>query len=484
MGGSRVVNPEFHPLIIPTIVIPFTALLAALSALATLIAALFGIQLKAEGPKKLLEVLLKPKILLSALLLNLLLIGGVTGYRYIKNFPVPLFLIEKRHTALSDHSTRTYSNTPTQRLFDRPTLSPQPGKLTLQWTTDLQSGSFRGLVVSKQSGFIGTNQGLVQEVDLQNGSLLRSFYVGTAISAAPVIFDQFLYVGEGQHDTHHARIYQFSLKTGILEKTFQSKGHIEASSEFSADGTLMIFPSGSGGITALEVPSLRPLWHARHGHVDGAALIDKDLVFSGSGVEKERLVASKVKAFAYDLQTGRPRWQRQLPASSWMKPIPWHDQVCFIFGEVYFSSDLGGLACFQKKNGEPGTTYLHDTPIVSEVTRLGDDVIFADLNGQICRISLQDGRRHWCRQTGPASRALGHAVYDEAHGTLGYASQSEGFFVLDPATGSILAHWNETSEKKPWGKVYAPPTPTEDGWIVVNMKGVMRKLRWSRESAL
>ena len=56
---------QVHPLIVPTVLIPLTLVSMGISVIATFIAGLFGVKLKAEGPKRLLELLFKPKILIS-----------------------------------------------------------------------------------------------------------------------------------------------------------------------------------------------------------------------------------------------------------------------------------------------------------------------------------------------------------------------------------------------------------------------------------
>ncbi len=67
---------ELVPMILPTVMIPLTLVSVGFSVVATFIAGLFGIQLKLEGPKKLLEVLLKPKVLATAFALMLLFLEG------------------------------------------------------------------------------------------------------------------------------------------------------------------------------------------------------------------------------------------------------------------------------------------------------------------------------------------------------------------------------------------------------------------------
>ena len=68
---------ELVPMIIPTVMIPLTLVSVGISVVASFIAGLFGIKLKMEGPKKLLEVLLKPKVLATAFMLNAIIMGGI-----------------------------------------------------------------------------------------------------------------------------------------------------------------------------------------------------------------------------------------------------------------------------------------------------------------------------------------------------------------------------------------------------------------------
>ena len=105
-------NPEtsglVQNLIIPTVMIPLTAITVALSMLASFIAGIFGIHLKTEGPKRLLEVLLKPRVLLGALALNIAILGGIHGYNYIKNYPRFLWTIERAQADQAKPSQRAY----------------------------------------------------------------------------------------------------------------------------------------------------------------------------------------------------------------------------------------------------------------------------------------------------------------------------------------------------------------------------------------
>ena len=108
-----IVNDLYQDLglmIIPTVMIPLTAVSVFLTMVATFIAGLFGIQLKAEGPKKLLEVLLKPRILAGAFILNGLIFGGIWAYEYVNNLPTFLYRIESTQKANVKPSDIKYEN--------------------------------------------------------------------------------------------------------------------------------------------------------------------------------------------------------------------------------------------------------------------------------------------------------------------------------------------------------------------------------------
>ncbi|MEY4064366.1 MAG: hypothetical protein RIR26_574, partial [Pseudomonadota bacterium] len=194
---------EFQTLIIPTVMIPLTALTVALSVVASFIAGLFGIRLKTEGPRRLLEVLLKPKVLASALVLNLVILAGMRGYQHWKNAPAMLWRIERVQKAEAKPSARNYEND----WFVRGEFSPSSvaavgaseGEFQTLWSKKLPKGAFRGPAYSGGSFFVGTFDGRVYELDAATGETLRSFFVGTPVTPELMIDDGILYVGEGVH---------------------------------------------------------------------------------------------------------------------------------------------------------------------------------------------------------------------------------------------------------------------------------------------
>jgi len=468
-----------HPQIIPTVLIPLTALSVALSALATFIAALFGIKLRAEGPKKLLEVLLKPKILITAILANLAIIGGIKAFDYYRNLPSFEFRISMTQGRLAEGSNADYPNVHQQS--PAPVVNESGPSLKLELTeianVSMKDGSFRGAVVSGDQFFVGSDEGYVFEYSLPSLELKRKFFVGSKVSPAPIIFNQKLFVGEGTHNTHHARIYRFDLKTGDFDGAIQTKGHTEGQAVVAEDqGKALIFGvAGSDGVIAADPVSLKKVWHQIDGHTDAAVRVHDGLVFSGSGREKNDGKSYRAYATAYDFHSGKKVWQRELPASSWMQPAAYNSQVCFVFGEVYFKSNIGGFACYDSKTGATRTSYMHSQPVVAVPIIVGDDLVISDFMGSVCRVSMLTGKQKWCRATSEMKSSLANAVYDSEHHVLVYPSRKDGLYVLNPRNGDIILNWKPQGEE--WNESLAPVAISNWGWILTDMKGKIRLLK-------
>ena len=499
MGGCFVPDYILHPLIIPTVLIPLTALSVALSVAATFIAGLFGIQLKAEGPKKLLEVLLKPKILLSALALNLLVLFSVHAFRYVKTLPSFEWTIQYKQKKLAQASTRNYTDSYYQAPLHYQEVSSardgnstkpnQPVNIEEVWHSKLSEGSFRGAVASGSSLFIGTADGYLFELDLETGKEIRKFFIGTYVSPAATIFKGSVYIGEGVHDTHHARIYKYNLASGNYEGSYETKGHTEGQAVLGlfADTPLLFAVAGSDGLHAFDPKTMKRRWANNIGHTDAAVAVSDGLVFNASGREKSDGNKYRAWATAFDFLNGEIKWQRELPASSWMPPVVHNDLACFIFGEVYFESQLGGFACFNKINGQSKASYFHKIPVAADPVILGDDIIVVDYTSQICRVSLTTGVPRWCQSTKETKSNMANAIYDPSLDLLVFATQEAGLFGLNPQTGAL-----EFSELKPknisgvtedWKTTYAPLTQANEFWIAVDMSGNVRAYRAKRNSA-
>lgn len=520
---------EVVKLIIPTVMIPLTAVSILLSVVATFIAGLFGIQLKAEGPRRLLEVLLKPKVLAWAFVGNFLILGGIWAYKYVSHLPVFEWKIKKTQAEFSKESSLTYEDVIRRKMkFSRSHAQPQISKtdhdFKVEWKTTLPKGPFRAPARSSGSLFTASVDGHVYEIAEKDGELLRKFYVGTFVSPAPIIHGGKLYLGEGTHHTHHARIYQYDLKTATLLKTYETKGHTEGTPVIGFDeGSPLLFaPSGSDGLHAIDLSTMERRWRVFDGHIDASVFVEDGTVFTGTGREKGDSSKHRSYAVAYQIKDGTKIWQKELPASSWMSPVSWKDDICFVYGEVYFVSGIGGVNCYNKKTGEPGSSFNMAAPVVGMPMIVDDWLLVSDVNGRACSFDLEKRRKMWCREFESKGKSFASAIYDPFRHVVAIATKQQGFHLLDPVNGETLLKWEGikdqseeavkdeertegqkekgkeklTSEKpssgeistaKPsstktsYGPYYAGAIPLQDGFIIADLKGNVKKLTLTKK---
>ena len=490
-----IVNDLYQDLglmIIPTVMIPLTAVSVFLTMVATFIAGLFGIQLKAEGPKKLLEVLLKPRILAGAFILNGLIFGGIWAYEYVNNLPTFLYRIESTQKANVKPSDIKYENVFRRAVKSSINNTAIPKTITLeeQWKTKLPRGIFRAPTLSSERLFAGGIDGNVYELNSLNGEVIRRFFIGTFIAPATAISDNHLFFGEGTHATHHARIYKFSLKTGDYVESYETLGHTEGSPVIAEDGgkRLLFALAGSDGIHAINVKTMKRAWKANDGHVDASVYVENDKVFSGTGREKGHATKYKSYAVAYDFSSGKRLWKSELPASSWMSSTGWKDNVCFVFGEVYFKSDIGGVYCFNQETGKPTRSFNLAAPVTGMPTVVKDTMLVSDIHGRVCSLNLSSSNINWCREFKSKGKSYASPVYDAYRNVIAYASKNHGFHVLDTETGETIAKWSveapksnssdDKNAKKPpmWRAYFAGAVPVKDGYIIGDITGNIRKI--------
>src|SRR5690606_20087755 len=99
---------------------------------------------------------------------------------------------------------------------------------------------------------------------------------------------------------------------------------------------------GGDGVYSIDPKTLEVKWHNIDGHNDGSVIVKENRVFVGTGRENGDSQKYRSYAIAYDFLSGKTLWKRELPSSSWMKPTLTKTDVCYVYGEIYFKSDVGG----------------------------------------------------------------------------------------------------------------------------------------------
>lgn len=472
---------ELVPMILPTVMIPLTLVSVGFSVIATFIAGLFGIQLKLEGPKKLLEVLLNPKVLASAFVLNALIFGGVYSWRWWMNYPRLISTIESESNQRAKKSDIQYSDVPTVAVsfISSKERASIPSSLEQVWQFKGGKGTFRAAVVSSGRVFFANNDGLIRELELTSGKEIRSFYIGTPLNTELSIWNNSIYAGEGVHDTHHARIYRYDLGTGHYLGSYQTLGHIEAQPVVgTSEGESTLFAVGGvDGLHAVDPVTMKEKWKVNVGHIDAPVVVDNRTVFLGTGREKDDDKKNKSFAAAVEFKTGKILWKHELAGSTWMRPVVAGENVCYVSGEVYFPTERGHITCFDKKSGEHSIAMNTSDPLVSTTKVLDNSLLYSSFHGKVCRFDLETRKNLWCFDSKSKEKSMAGVSYDPKGHVILYPSMTNGLYVLDPDSGKVLMNWKPSKEEGEWKKIHADVTVAGDYWIVSDDEGSVRALR-------
>ncbi len=473
------------PAIIPTVLLPLTAVTVGITSLAGIIAGWFGIKLHTEGPKQLLEVLLRKRVLLSMLVMNLLFMGLVRSYVYVKNLPSFIYTIERHSKSEAKASNDQYIESHTRPHDFIGKINPVNFKsLSLEKEIKLEKGAFRSAALSGNSLFYGTDDGNIYEINKNDLSIKRKFFIGTQVTTRPIIYKDRIFAGEGAHDTHHARVYSFDLKNGEFINAFATKGHTEGQpliGSFNGQDLLFI-TSGVDGLYAVDPISMKEVWHQIDGHLDATVTVDGGVVFAGSGIEKgsER---DRSYATAYEFATGKKIWKQELPLSNWMHPIVTKTDVCYVLGEIYFKSNIGEFYCLNKQNGTPHFSIPIEAPIASKPFYINNGVeeyaFFGDLKDEMCGVNITKKEKMWCHKAGSekATHAFSSFDFDPKHGVLWYPSFDNGIYAVEAMSGNILSQWKPSKNESNWGKNYGAVNIDGDTLYHMDIEGNLRKFK-------
>lgn len=461
--------------IIPTFVLPFTVLGMILTSLATWVAAFFGIKLKAEGPKRLFEVLMKPKILIWALVSNLVFYGAFAGGKALFYSSRPLWLIQARNSAEVQDSKK-YSDFQTQNWIEKGLAYANPREIQgvdVLWQADAGGGIFGGLIASGSSLFFGTDRGRLFELDSATGQTLRQIWTGQPIMTTPLVQDGKVYFGEGVHETHHARYYQLDLSLGKITAQFQTRGHIERTAVATelAGQKIFLLPAGSDGVWALDPQNMKALWQAKVGHVDSFPISDGHSVFVGTGQEKG-FPESETVALALDLKNGKQIWKKNLPVSAWGMPMLWKNSVCFSLGDVYQNTKYGQVACYDKATGREEVAVNLPGAVLAQPILAGDHLILTDLQGVIYQVSLTEKKIEWQIQVPMSGTNFAPVVLDSEDRL--FLPGDDGLYVYSRKTQSLLYHWKAP---KDWERPDSNLLVNNETWIVSDGRGKIWALK-------
>lgn len=441
--------------IIPTVLLPLAFLSTGISVIATFIAGLFGVKLKAEGPRKLLEVLLKPRILASALILNAVIYGGMQGFQYIKHGPMPTFVqnLKNRNTSLSLKAEKN---------------SPQ-----LHWQQKVSEGIFSQGVIIGEEVFVATKEGSLFVFNLDSGEVTHKIFFGKFIAPELILFKDYIYFGEGLHHSHHMGIYKFDPRQKKVIARFETKGHTESRVVATTiDGEdYLFFAAGGDGLYALNPDDMSLRWRFYKGHMDSHPLIHNNALYIGTGVPLEDLGKHRPLAIKVDLKTGKEVWAKELPLSSWFGPVFTQNQICFPLGEIHFKSSLGGFQCFSEEGARMASLFI-ERSVMGRQKVVDGRILFNDFKGTLYYWDLKDDKVLWeIDNSSPKySFSSPQRISDDQY--LFFNRTGEGV-IFNPLNGKVLSKINFNGTES----IFADPMIYENGFLVFGLEGTIKNYR-------
>jgi outer membrane protein assembly factor BamB len=451
-------NGEVAYGIVPTVLLPLAFLSTGISVVATFIAGLFGLKLKAEGPKKLLELLLKPKLLISAVFLNGLIYLGFMGINHIKNGPVPSIVQDLYNSDIK---------------FNKKSIRDNQD---FKWSQNLGEGVFaKGVVVNKEL-FVGTAKGHLFVLDIDTGNIKNKIFFGKFLSPTPIYNKGYLYFGEGLHESHNMGVYKFNVANKKVEKKYKTKGHTEVSPLIALveNREILYQAAGGDGIHAIDPVSMKKIWHFKDGHMDGSPLVVGNNLYIGSGVPKEEQGIKRPMAYKINAKTGQLIWKKELSLSNWYSPFVVNNQVCFTQGEIHIKSKLGGISCFFK-DGKRGAKITVDYPIISTPLVEENKVIFNDFYGGVYLWSIKDNSLLWSNEN-RTKRASYSSIKSLNNLNYLFIDGERSIRLINKRNGEIIK--KIVTDAK--GALFADPLFFEDGFVVFGMKGDIKYYRKSK----
>ncbi len=452
LNSHNTIQGEVAVGIVPTVLLPLAFLSTGISVVATFIASLFGVKLKAEGPRKLLELLLRPKILISAMILNAVIYFGYSYFEHVKNGPVPIII----QNILNQNTI--YAKAPLLKLD------------SLIWNQTIAEGVFaKGAIVDDEL-FVGSKEGNLFVLDIKTGAIKNKIYFGKFLSPTPIFHKGYLYFGEGLHESHHMKVYKFDVKKKEVVGFFSTKGHTEIFPVISeVKGRDILYQAaGDDGLYAIDPATMEKIWHYKDGHMDAYSLIVGHDLYIASGVPKEDIGIKRPYAYKLNALTGKLIWKKELPLSSWYGPIQRDNIFCFIQGELHIKSKLGGLSCLNSL-GERKNNFTTEAPVISKPLVNNDDIIFNDFYGTVYSWNLLNNIRNWSFSANSKKYSYS-SVQKIDDKTLLFVNPEGSIFHLDIDTGKKKKELVFNKKES----LFADPLITNDGYILFGMKGTIK----------
>jgi outer membrane protein assembly factor BamB len=295
-----------------------------------------------------------------------------------------------------------------------------PAKLRFRWRFETGDEIKSSPVIAENALFIGSDDGKLYKLRVQDGTLLWAFTAGASIEASPLVLDK-VYFGDLT-----GIFYALELKSGRVQWKYQTGSQIIGSANyyFPPYGNFpwLVVGSYDNKIHCINAISGMGIWTYRtKSYVNGTPAVRANRIVTGgcdaflysiaaqSGAELGKTDTGSYIAgspalygnYAYvgnyggrlvcvDLNSQEIVWEFNEPSSQ-----PFFSSPAVTEERLVIGSRSGTLYCFRRLDGKLLWTYATGGEINSSPLICGGEVIAGSDDGYLYRLSLKDGSKIW-----------------------------------------------------------------------------------------
>ncbi len=302
-----------------------------------------------------------------------------------------------------------------------------PDDIGLLWSFKTGGYIKSSPVMTRGRVFIGSGDGKVYSLCLENGAKAWEFDTRDTVEAPPLIVEESVYFGSLE-----GIFYSVDIRTGILNWKYETQGKIIGSANWAAAGDydpkLILVGSYDNSMHCVDSESGEEVWIYRTGnYINGApAVADGKVVFGGCDAQLHLVstadgneitsigVGSYIAGSAAlvddqaflshygnrlicaDLKAGNITWEYGGGSNA----APFFSSPAVNDDRVVVGSRDGNLYCVNRKDGAKLWSFQTRGDVDSSPVICADKVVFGSSDGRIYIVKLSDGALVWSYEIG------------------------------------------------------------------------------------
>ncbi|MFC2154977.1 PQQ-binding-like beta-propeller repeat protein [Acidobacteriota bacterium] len=304
-----------------------------------------------------------------------------------------------------------------------------PDKLSLRWNFQTGGEIFSSPAIGSGRVYIGSTDGKVYALHLEDGKKIWEFDTGDDIEASPLLLDDSIYIGSLSSDffslnadtgavqwkyktegsiygsanwarkqgslemlvfvgSHDNRMYCFDGATGKLNWTYETNHYINGAP--ATDGTLIVFGGCDEKLHIANVLDGKKLGEVGIGsYIPGSAALAGETAYLGHYGNKLVSIDMKNKKIAWEYSDAE-------------HADPFFSSPAVGEDHVVIGSRDGFLHCVNRETGKKAWVFRTRDEVNSSPVIAGNRVVVGSIDGRLYVVNLKNGREAWSYEIGAA----------------------------------------------------------------------------------